>query len=197
VVGIEIGREEHGRLRRKAWFWGGFAGLGLVGIYLGTLWVANSLHHALEEFFRLWPFMVPLILGFSFQVAIFAYVHGATRNMQHGPKGTGIAASGGGSVTAMVACCAHHLTDVLPLLGLAGAATFLSVAQSFFLWIGIIANAVGLVYVAGIVSRHQIRPKGFSFVGLLTQVPFHKAFRWVLLAGGLLSVILLIMEILS
>ncbi len=32
--------------------------------------------------------------------------------------------SGGTSVTAMVACCLHHVTDVLPILGVSAAAEF-------------------------------------------------------------------------
>ena len=48
--------------------------------------------------------------------------------------------SGGTSVTAMVACCLHHVTDVLPILGLSAAATFLTRYQRPFMLIGLGMN---------------------------------------------------------
>jgi hypothetical protein len=50
----------------------------------------------------------------------------------------------------MIACCAHHLTDIAPLVGLTGASG-LSVAIGFFTeWkyafiaLGLIMNAIGM-----------------------------------------------------
>ncbi len=44
----------------------------------------------------------------------------------------------------MAACCAHHLTDVLPNLGLSGLATFLASYQVLFIVIGVLSNVVGI-----------------------------------------------------
>ena len=46
----------------------------------------------------------------------------------------------------MLACCAHHLTDVLPILGLSSAAIFLNLYKTPLLWLGIGMNLVGIVY---------------------------------------------------
>jgi hypothetical protein len=53
-------------------------------------------------------------------------------------------ASGGTSATAMVACCIHHVTDVLPILGLSAAASFLTRYQRPFMLIGLAMNLIGI-----------------------------------------------------
>jgi len=44
----------------------------------------------------------------------------------------------------MAACCAHHLVDLLPILGLSAAALFLSEYQEQLLIFGILANVIGI-----------------------------------------------------
>jgi hypothetical protein len=55
-----------------------------------------------------------------------------------------VAASTGTSRAATLACCAHHLTDILPVLGLSGAAVFLNLYKRPLLWLGIAMNLVGI-----------------------------------------------------
>jgi hypothetical protein len=44
----------------------------------------------------------------------------------------------------MVACCAHHLADLLPFLGASGAAAFLYDYRLAFVLVGVGVNAVGI-----------------------------------------------------
>ncbi len=67
-------------------------------------------------------------------------------------------ASGGTSTAAMVACCAHHVTDILPLAGLSAATTFLANYQVPFMLLGLAMNLAGV----GIALR-AIRTVGLSF----------------------------------
>ena len=48
----------------------------------------------------------------------------------------------------MVACCAHHLADLLPLVGATGAAAFLTDYRDLFMSSGIAVNAVGIAVAA-------------------------------------------------
>ena len=78
--------------------------------------------------------------------------------------------SGGAGVGSMAACCAHHVTDVLPLVGLAGAGLFLSTYQGLFLLLGVLSNAVGAVYLLSVLSRHGLYPAGDGLLsGLLRR----------------------------
>jgi hypothetical protein len=65
------------------------------------------------------------------------------------------AASGGTSTAAMIACCAHHVTDVLPLLGLSGAAVFLAQYKVPFMVVGIVSNAAGIGVMLRLIHRAQ------------------------------------------
>jgi hypothetical protein len=67
-----------------------------------------------------------------------------------------VGASGGTSVTAMVACCLHHVTDVLPILGLSAAATFLTRYQRPFMLAGLGMNILGIIIMLVVLYReHQ------------------------------------------
>ena len=68
--------------------------------------------------------------------------------------------SGGTSVTAMVACCLHHVTDVLPVLGLSAAATFLARYQRPFMLVGLGLNLIGIIVMLIVLYREyqKIQP---------------------------------------
>ena len=48
----------------------------------------------------------------------------------------------------MLACCAHHLVDLLPLVGLSAAAVFLNAYKTPLFVVGIAMNVVGIVVIA-------------------------------------------------
>src|SRR6266540_6327630 len=66
-----------------------------------------------------------------------------------------VAASTGTSAAAMLACCAHHLADVLPIVGVAGAAVFLNAYKTPLLWLSIVMNLAGVVYLLRKIQRHR------------------------------------------
>jgi hypothetical protein len=105
--------------------------------------------------------MTPLIIGFGVQVALFWYI----RSGSHLLGGSTVATSAGTSTVAMVACCAHHLADLLPILGLSGAAIFLTEYQEYFFLLGIISNLLGIVMMAYIIKTK----KHISFWGFIKR----------------------------
>jgi hypothetical protein len=134
---------------RKRYFWP--LGAGLVGaailtaFYLGLVSLAESPQHALELFWEDRLFVIPIILGFGTQVGLFAFLKkGLFVPIANPVNGATTAAGGGVSTVAMVACCAHHLTDVLPVLGLTAAATFLAQWKVPFLAVGLLTNLIGI-----------------------------------------------------
>jgi hypothetical protein len=73
-----------------------------------------------------------------------------------GGAGTGgVAASTSTSTAAMLACCAHHLADVLPIVGVSGAAIFLNAYKTPLLCLGIVTNLVGIIYLLYKVRRQR------------------------------------------
>lgn len=55
-----------------------------------------------------------------------------------------VGASGVSASVAMLACCAHHATDVLPLVGLSGISIFLARYQIPLLVVSLIINGMGI-----------------------------------------------------
>ncbi len=183
---------QHRALRREAVVWGCSGAVALVGVYLVVLALANSAGHAISEFGRLWYWMTPLVLGFAVQLGLFAYARGAARGGSVAPA-RGVVASGGASTLSMVACCAHHLTDVLPLIGLAGATLFLAAYQTLFLLLGLLSNTVGVVYMLGTLRRHGLFPEQGGLLALSLGWPVERA----LMPAVVLSVLIFIVAALA
>src|SRR6266508_3934387 len=110
----------------------------LLGLYLGIITLAQGPDHAVEQFQTDVWFVVALAAGFGTQVGLFTYLRSLHAQMAAG--GVGVATSTGTSTAAMLACCAHHLSDVLPILGLSGAAILLNAYRTPLLWLGIVMN---------------------------------------------------------
>ena len=118
------------------------ASVALISFYLGVITLAQDWAHAVQQLGEDRWFVAAIALGFGTQIALFTYLRGL-----HAAAATGaMAASTGTSTTAMLACCAHHLTDVLPILGVARITGFLDGFKAPLLWLGIIMNIVGVVY---------------------------------------------------
>ena len=58
----------------------------------------------------------------------------------------------GASVVGMLACCAHHLADIAPLVGVNLAATFLATYRVPFMAVGIAVNAIAVT-----ITVHKLR----------------------------------------
>jgi len=196
ATGIQIGGRiswaQHRELRKGAILWGLSGGVALVAVYLLVLVFANSTEHALSEFRRLWYWMIPLISGFALQLCLFAYARGATRSGTNAPS-SGVIATGGVSTLSMVACCAHHLTDVLPLIGLAGAALFLADYQTLFLLLGFLSNSVGIVYMLGTLHRHGLYPETKGLLPLF----MHRAVERAFIPAAVISVIIFVAAVIA
>lgn len=146
-------------MRRLGWPLGaGVAGsMFLAAIYLGIVSLAESPQHALDLFWQDRLIVIPIIMGFGVQMALYVilkmrlFVPGTST----GPSGKLAGASGTTSTIAMVACCAHHITDVLPILGLTAATTFLAEYQTVFMLVGLGMTGLGIVVMLVILFRER------------------------------------------
>lgn len=150
------------------------AALLLGGVYLGIVSWAESPDHAFDLFWEDRLFVIPILLGFGVQAGLYSvlklrlYVPDFTGELAHGAApGTSVGAGGTTSTLAMVACCAHHAADVLPVLGLTAAATFLAEYQTAFLIAGIGTNLIGIGVMLVILARARQ-----SALQMLTTMPY-------------------------
>jgi hypothetical protein len=153
------------RLRPRAILIGLTAAAALLGVYLGIITLAQGAGHALAQLAADAAFIGPIAVGFGLQVAFFAELRAIGRH--HG-AGVAVTATGTGtSGTAMLACCAHHLVELLPLLGLSAAAALLEAYKTPLFVVGLTMNAVGVA----VIGRHLLRAQQAQGGALACHVP--------------------------
>lgn len=169
----------------------GFLGsLGLTIFYIFILSISNSFDHAVAEFQRFWYLITPLVLLFGFQIGLFAYM------AKRATAGKGsLALTGGISGGAMVACCLHHLFEILPLIGLTGTALLLADYQASFLSIGIISGISGILWMLKNMQKHELYRQKGMWNSLMN-------FNWILtayigLGAGIFMITIIILRIIG
>lgn len=116
----------------------------LVLLYLGIVTWAQGWGHARELIWDDRYFVGAIALGFGVQIGLYTHLRLLRRQLHLAAPTAATAAGTGTSSVAMVACCAHHLTEALPLIGLSGLAIFLNDYRIPLIALGLAVNAVGI-----------------------------------------------------
>jgi hypothetical protein len=129
----------------------------IAGIYFGIITWAQGWDYAASQFFLNRWYVLPIWIAFGVQAALYTILRFRlfvpTTSTRH--AGALMGTSGGTSVTAMVACCLHHVTDVLPILGVSAAATFLTRYQRPFMLTGLATEIIGIIVMLMILVRER------------------------------------------
>ncbi|HLO17666.1 MAG TPA: hypothetical protein VK206_22740 [Anaerolineales bacterium] len=135
------------------------AALALVALYLSVLSIAKPPAEAFHLFWQNRLMLLPIALGFAFQVGLYIWLTRGLHRPVPIPAGKVTTTAGGGSsATAMIACCAPVLINALPLLGFSALTTFLAKWQMPFIATSLLANAVGITVMIINLSRSRRRP---------------------------------------
>jgi hypothetical protein len=129
------------------------AASGLLAGYLGIVSLAQGVEHALEQLAADALLVGLIAAGFGTQIALFTELRVVDR--RHRAAAAVTAAGTGTSAAAMLACCAHHLVDLLPLVGLSAAAVFLNAYRTPLFLVGITMNVIGIL----VIARHLQRAR--------------------------------------
>lgn len=133
-------------MTRRSALWGTTGAAVLTSFYIAVLAGSAGWGHLGDTLGRDWYLVLPLVLGFGLQITILVEVR---RRHQAGHGLTAVAGAGTGtSAVGMVACCAHHLVDLVPLVGLSGTATFLTAQQRPLMWAAVALTAAGVLMAA-------------------------------------------------
>lgn len=139
-----------------------FIGSILIALfYIGILTWAQNWDYASSQFMRDRAYVLPIILGFGIQAALYSILRFRLFVPVTSTAHTGVlmGTNGGTSATAMVACCIHHIADVLPILGLSAAASFLARYQRPFMLVGIVMNVIGIIVMLVVLYRERQKLK--------------------------------------
>ncbi|HJZ05165.1 hypothetical protein A2634_00160 [Candidatus Amesbacteria bacterium RIFCSPHIGHO2_01_FULL_48_32] len=127
--------------------WAGVAALGMLAFYFATLtFLGGGWEFAWGQFSQYWWLVLPIVGTFGGQVYL-------AKNLKMA------AGTGGVSGAAMIACCAHHVAEFLPFLGLFTAASFLIRYQIQFMFLALGVNVWGLIYLW---LKHENHNKPFT-----------------------------------
>jgi Co/Zn/Cd efflux system component len=98
-------------------------------------------------------YLIPLAVGV--QMGLFRYHRNITTGNIAGSEKMGLAGSATSSLT-MVACCLHHVSDILPSIGLIlAASSFLIQYKDAIIIIGLLANVAGSIYIARAIIKDR------------------------------------------
>lgn len=98
-------------------------------------------------------YMIPLAVGI--QMGLFRYHRNITSGSTSGSEKMGMAGSTTSSL-AMVACCLHHVSDLLPAVGfILATSSFLIQYKDAIIIIGLLANVAGSLYIARAILRDR------------------------------------------
>jgi uncharacterized membrane protein YhaH (DUF805 family) len=116
---------------------------GLAAFYLVVVGVASgSIDHLVDQIRSDWWLLAPITAGFGVQVGLMSEL----RHRHHAASlAAGAASAGAGtSAAGMIACCAHHLAELVPFLGLAGVATTLTAWRTEMMLVGLAVNVIAI-----------------------------------------------------
>jgi P-type Cu+ transporter len=117
----------------------------LLGVYFLVLTAVSGWEFTLSQFVDFSYFIVSLAAGFGIQIGLYTYLRSAVQRMDM--SGKVVAVSGTTSTAAMISCCAHYLTNILPVLGAGGAIALVAQYQIELFWVGLASNVAGIAYV--------------------------------------------------
>ena len=117
----------------------------MLGVYVAVLTLVSGWEFTRTQFAAYWYFVAALAAGFGVQIGLYSYLRRITR---HGDaSGKVVTVSGATSTGAMISCCAHYLTNVLPVLGATGVVALVAQYQVELFWVGLAFNLAGMFYV--------------------------------------------------
>ncbi len=145
----------------------GFIGMIAMALfYFSVLYLVTSdINHPLRQFLEYKYWMSALVLGFGIQFGLFWFIKSGL-HLSGAATNSAVTVGAGSSAVAMAACCAHHIFDLLPILGLTAFATVLSEYQEHFFLLGIVFNLAGIFLMFYIIKTK----KCFTFKSLFKKI---------------------------
>ncbi len=143
-------------LLRNPFVFGASAGILVVLFNISIASLAEgSFEKGYQVFLTNGIFVYLIPLAVSVQMGLFRYHRNITAGNMAGSEKMGIAGSATSSLT-MMACCLHHVSDILPSIGLIlAASSFLIRYKDAIIIIGLLANVAGSIYIARAIIKDR------------------------------------------
>ncbi|MCZ7362538.1 MAG: hypothetical protein O8C58_04265 [Candidatus Methanoperedens sp.] len=144
------------RLLKDPFVFGASIGILVIFFNISIASIAEgSLHKGYQVFLTngIFVYLIPLAVGI--QMGLFRYHRNITTGNASGSEKMGMAGSATSSL-AMVACCLHHVSDLLPAVGfILATSSFLIQYKDAIIIIGLFANVAGSVYITRAILKDR------------------------------------------
>ena len=142
----------------RAYLLGVLASFGIVGMYLGMNTLTSDWYFARVQFIEYRWWIISLAMGLGIQVTLYTFFRAHLRGKKKTAANSSMAASGGVSAVAMMACCSHYLATLIPLLGVsflsATAVASLAQYQPYFFLAGLVSCLFGIALMVRMMGKH-------------------------------------------
>ncbi|CEP67508.1 Uncharacterized [Moorella glycerini] len=143
----------------KSFLVGLIAALALVAFYFFLVSLSSrSWRHSLDLLSQDRFYVLAIAAGFGTQVGLYSYIRRWQKFSRAGSAGAVAASGTGTSTVSMVACCLHHLGELLPVIGASGFAIFLERYRYPVMWLGITINLLGIYLMLRLIATNNIWP---------------------------------------
>jgi Co/Zn/Cd efflux system component len=144
------------RLLKNPFIFGASIGILVVIFNISIASLAEgSIKKGFEVFLTNGIFVYLIPLAVSVQMGLFRYHRNITTGNIAGSEKMGMAGSATSSLT-MIACCLHHVSDILPSIGLIlAASSFLIQYKDAIIITGLLANVAGSFYIARAIIKDR------------------------------------------
>lgn len=150
------GKQSIRELLKNPFIFGGAAGLLVILFNISIASLAEgSFGKGYEVFLAngIFVYLIPLAVGV--QMGLFRYHRNITSGAASGSEKVGMAGSATSSL-AMLACCLHHVSDLLPTVGfILATSSILTEYKDTIIIIGLLANLAGSAYIARAILRDR------------------------------------------
>ena len=119
----------------------------LLAIYFSVVGLISGWPFALSQFSLFWYFIISLVVGFGIQIGLYSYLKQLVENSSMAMEGKTVAVTGATSALSMISCCTHYLTNIVPILGIAGAISVIAQYQVEIFWVGLAFNIFGITFI--------------------------------------------------
>jgi protein-S-isoprenylcysteine O-methyltransferase Ste14 len=164
--------------------------ISLLIIYMVVLSIGHSLTHATLEILKWWPLLIIQLTGLGLQTSMYLFMRDR-QSLSHSIRSaSSLTVSGGISSSTMVACCLHHVTDILPIIGFSAITLLLSSYQYVFMSIGALSNIIGFVIVLKQMMMYNDSLVGHKYFRILSSFDLKKVRNITLITSIVIAAIL-------
>ena len=139
----------------KPVLYGMLASVILLGVYFVVLTLVSGWSFAQSQFAIYWYFIISLVVGFGIQIGLYSYLKQLVENSSMAMEGKTVAVTGATSALSMISCCTHYLTNIVPILGIAGAISVIAQYQVEIFWVGLAFNIFGITFIGNKIVKFK------------------------------------------